>query len=88
LFVYIKSMFTFEEQTQRDMNEVTLTMTDLLSNETVTRTIDISNAYVSRGSYSQLGNKEEQRIGLENWITERGNDQHEAILQLDSWKIS
>ncbi len=70
------------------MNTVTLTMIDIFTEETITRTIDATNA-MSNGSISwELGNEENQKVCLERWINERGNDQHETILNLVSWEFN
>lgn len=70
------------------MQNVHLTMTDELTGKTVERTIDISNA-MSNGSVCwELRGEAEQRANLERWIDERGNEQHDTILSLDSWTIS
>ena len=70
------------------MKTVTLKMTDLLTNEKVERTICATNAYVSGADCYELGNKESQESRLNNWISERGNSQHETILELNNWKFS
>ena len=70
------------------MNTVTLTMIDIFTEETITRTIDATNA-MSSGSISwELGSEENQKVCLERWINERGNDQHETILNLISWEFN
>lgn len=70
------------------MNTVTLTMIDIFTEETITRTIDATNA-MNNGSVSwELGNEENQKVCLERWINERGNDQHETILNLVSWEFN
>ena len=67
------------------MKTVTLKMNDLLNGGQVERTIDASNAY-SNGSVAwELRCVSEQRKKLENWILERGNEQHDTILELVSW---
>lgn len=69
------------------MYQVKLTMKDLFSEEVVERTIDGTNA-MKNGSVSwELGNKEEQRESLNRWINERGNSQHETILELIDWEL-
>lgn len=67
------------------MNNVTLKMTDIINNSQVTRTICATNAMTSSYPCYELGSEEEQRVALQDWINERGNAQHETILQLDSW---
>ena len=67
------------------MKTVTLKMEDLLTGNMIERTIDATNAY-SNGSESwELKNEASQRRQLERWITERGNEQHDALLILKSW---
>lgn len=70
------------------MQNVNLKMNDLLNDSIVERTIDISNAMTSGSVCWELGNKETQKEGLERWISERGNDQHETILELVSWSFN
>lgn len=70
------------------MTTVTLKMNDLLNETTIERTIDATNAY-SNGSITwELKGENEQRENLERWINERGNDQHETILELTSWSFN
>ena len=70
------------------MRTVTLQMTDLLNDTKIERTIDATNAY-SNGSVSwELRGENEQRENLERWISERGNEQHDTILELNSWKLN
>jgi hypothetical protein len=70
------------------MKTVTLTMNDALSGEEVVRTIDATNAYSSGNEAWELRGKNEQRKNLESWISERGNEQHNTILELISWEFS
>ena len=70
------------------MQNVTLTMLDELTGATVERTIDITNAMKSGTFAWELGDEASQRQGLECWIRERGNSQHETWLTLNSWVIS
>ena len=75
------------------MKTVTIQMTDLLSGLEVKRTIDSSNVMVADNSVfnfecNVLGNEEQQRKCLEKWISERGNEQHDTILELKSWTIN
>lgn len=70
------------------MNTVTLTMIDELTAETVTRTIDKTNAMSSGDVCWELRGESEQRKNLERWISERGNDQHDTILSLKSWNFN
>jgi hypothetical protein len=67
---------------------VTLKMQDLFTEETVERTIDISNAYSNGAVCWELRGENEQRKNLERWISERGNAQHETILSLLSWSFN
>jgi hypothetical protein len=70
------------------MRTVTLQMIDELTGETVSRTIDATNAY-SNGEYCwELRGENEQRKNLNDWILERGNQQHETILTLVSWSFN
>lgn len=75
------------------MKTVTIQMTDLLSGLDVERTIDLSNVIVSDNSVFNfechvVGNEEQQRKCIETWISERGNEQHNTILELKNWKIN
>lgn len=69
------------------MNTVTLHMVDMQTDNTIQRTIDVTNAMSSTYPCWKLGNEEQQRQNLERWINERGNEQHEATLILESWTI-
>lgn len=70
------------------MRTVTLQMIDELTGETVSRTIDATNAY-SNGEYCwELKSENEQRKNLNDWILDRGNQQHETILTLVSWSFN
>lgn len=69
------------------MLQVTLKMTDLLEEKEITRTISAINAYSSGDVCWEKRNEDEQRKNLERWISERGNDQHDTILQLESWEF-
>ena len=66
---------------------VELTMTDELTGDTLTRRIDKTNAMTSGDFCWELRDKESQRKALENWIQERGNQQHETLLSLLSWRF-
>lgn len=76
------------------MQNVTVKMTDLLTEKEVVRTIDISNLMVPNTAaaldfeHDILGTKEQQKKNLENWISERANSQHDTILELKSWEIN
>jgi hypothetical protein len=76
------------------MSTVTLKMLDLLENKEIERTIDISNVMVNNSKaplnfeHDILGTKEQQRERLNNWIDERGNKQHDTILELISWAFN
>ena len=70
------------------MNTVTLQMIDELTGNAVSRTIDITNA-MSNGQYCwELKGENEQRKNLNNWILQRGNEQHATILSLVSWSFN
>jgi hypothetical protein len=70
------------------MNNVTLNMIDLMTSNKVTRTIDITNAMSTGGQTWELKDEQNQRANLEQWINERGNQQHETTLLLESWSFS
>ena len=67
------------------METVTLTMLDEITEKEITRTIDITNAMET---CSELKGVESQKRNLELWIQERGNEQHETILTLQSWTLN
>ena len=66
---------------------VELTMTDDLNSKTVVRTIDKTNAMTSGSVCWELRDEASQREALEEWIQDRGNEQHETLLSLTSWKF-
>ena len=66
------------------METVTLKMDDLLNGTIIERTIDISNLFMGM----ELGSKEDQTYKLNCWISNRGNQQHNTILRLKSFKIN
>ena len=65
------------------MKVVELTMTDILNETKVIRQIDLSNIFTGH----KPATKENQEDLLKNWIETRGNQQHETILELESWEI-
>lgn len=69
------------------MREVHLTMTDLQTKTAVYRSIDITCAMHPGSDGWELRGIEDQRARLEDWITERGNEQHATTLRLDHWVI-
>ena len=70
------------------MTTVTLKMNDLLNGKEVVRTIDATNVYSSGNETWVLRGELEQRKNLQRWIMERGNEQHDTILELVSWKLN
>ena len=70
------------------MTTVTLQMIDELTGKQVSRTIDATNAYSNGQDCWELKGENEQRKNLNNWISERGNEQHSTILSLVSWSFS
>ena len=69
------------------ITQVGLTMKTSEGN-TVERAIDISNIQYPCGEYNRTAtNPEQQKALLENWIEERGNEQHDTELTLISWWI-
>ena len=78
-----------KDETMKTTYNVELTMIDELTGQTVKRTIDKTNAMKSDSNSGcfVVGDKASQRKGLENWINERGNEQHETILTLVSWEF-
>lgn len=70
------------------MNTVTLKMNDLLNGVEVERTIDAINAFSSGSFCWELKSEKEQKENLNKWINERGNEQHETILELVSFEFN
>lgn len=75
------------------MTRVNLIMVDILESKEVLRTIDISNVLVADNSVldfecNKIGNEKQILKGINNWISERGNKQHETILELKSYTIN
>lgn len=70
------------------MENVILVMKDELTGEKVERTICATNAMSNSYPCYELKSKSHQRKALESWINERGNDQHETILTLQSWSFA
>lgn len=78
------------------MKQIKVVMRDLLSEneELIERFIDISNFSIPNYK-AQLNfehniiteDENKQKEILENWISERANDQHETLLELVSWEI-
>ena len=73
---------------------VTIQMQDELNEKVIERTIDASNLLVNNDNAplgfesSIIGNTKQQERSLNNWILERGNEQHDTILTLISWVIN
>jgi hypothetical protein len=70
------------------MENVTLTMEDMFTGETITRTICALNAYKNGSECWEKGDEKSQRQQLERWIAERGNEQHDTTLALISWEFT
>ena len=75
------------------MLSVTIFMQDELNGNKVERTIDGSNLMVADNSTfgwecNKIGTSEEIESNLNNWIKERGNQQHETLLTLEGWRIN
>lgn len=82
-----------QQQNNKTMLSVTLFMQDELNGNKVERTIDGSNLMVPDNSTfgwecNKIGTSEEIESNLNNWIKERGNQQHETLLTLEGWKIN
>jgi hypothetical protein len=81
-------------KTTKAMSTVTLKMTDELTEQEVVRTIDISVLFVNNDNALSgwegdiIAPVERQRNLLKRWISERGNQQHNTILTLNSWEIN
>ncbi len=76
------------------MNTVTLVMFDEFNLINVERTIDGSNLMVNDSSAPlgwechKIGTNEQIENNLNKWISERGNEQHDTLLTLVSYKIN
>ena len=85
---------TQQTKTTKAMSTVTLKMTDELTEQEVVRTIDISVLFVNNDNALSgwegdiIAPVERQRNLLKRWISERGNQQHNTILTLNSWEIN
>lgn len=79
---------------QAAKQEVVLHMEDWITGEKITRAIDISNIFVDdrtapldcEGMCIATDDKQIRKC-LENWILQRGNQQHNAHLSLLSYEI-
>ena len=67
---------------------VNLVMRDFYTGQEVTRSIDKINAYTNGSTCWELRDAASQRKALEAWIEDRGNEQHDTILELVSWSFS
>lgn len=67
-------------------HNVRLYMVDAKGNS-LFRDIDKLNVFVSENEGDRLGTPEEQKTLLEEWIAERGNEQHDTTLTLVYWKL-
>lgn len=82
------------QQKGKEMTTVKLTLKDLFTDKLITRSIDISNILVNDSSAplnwecNILGNKEQQEARLNEWITDRGNEQHNTLLELVTWELN
>ena len=65
------------------MKIVRLKMKNLLNGVGVTRDIDISNIFTGE----KPATKENQEALLNDWISKRGNPQHETVLELVSFEV-
>ena len=69
------------------MTTVTLNMKDELNGTNVSRTIDGSNL-INWSTQKMYQTESTQREMLEEWINERGNEQHDTLLSLIDWTIN
>ena len=70
------------------MTSLTINMTDTMTGKEIIRTVDISVIYIDNGTCWEVAKGEERQRGLINeWIEDRANDQHDTILELNSWTI-
>jgi hypothetical protein len=68
----------------KNKTNVVLNMLDSAGKK-VTRTIDKLNAFSNGSVCWELRGPSEQRLQLERWINERGNEQHATKLTLIDW---
>jgi len=66
---------------------VVVKMKDAFTGKAVERTIDKTNAMNMKMDGFFMGTKEEQAANLNDWISERANEQHETFLDLVSWEF-
>ena len=69
------------------MKTVRMTLLDLVSGVKFNREIDATNAYENRDICWELGDQQSQRERLEQWILDRGNEQHDTELELVGWEF-
>ena len=68
------------------MRIIDMVLIDEKTNEIVHRSIDISVIAIhAQGDY--FPGPEKQRVLLQQWCNERGNQQHNTILTIKSWEI-
>ena len=69
------------------MENVLLIMLDTKTGKKVERIIDGLNAYSSGSVCWELKGESEQEKQLKRWIKERGNEQHNTILELKEFRF-
>lgn len=70
------------------MTNLTINMTDTLTGKEVVRTVDISVIQFDNGTcWEVAGDLKVQDRLIKEWIEDRANDQHDTILELNSWTI-
>lgn len=84
----IREIFKITTNKFNIMENVILTMEDMFTGETITRTICATAAYTSGSFTWEKRDEKSQRIQLERWIKERGNEQHDTELALISWEFT
>ncbi len=69
------------------MRQIQIKMTDMFTNETVMRSIDISNFTITMESHTDsFPSKAKQTQIIKDWITTRAEPQHDTFLDLvDFW---
>jgi len=75
------------------MTSVTLEMICMKTGKSIFRDIHISNICVAANcalefEHNTIAEKSEQKQLLNNWIIERGNEQHNTELALINWTIN
>lgn len=69
-------------------HNVAVTFKDTLEEKPVYRILDYTNLMIPYKEAQKVGEFHNQETQLNQWINERGNDQHETLLELIEWELS